>query len=646
MKYVVIAVVCSLALFCRKSPEMEKNIFLDEVLQKIYTLQDERDSEPLLALLKENNPHYRRAAALTLASVQEKSAVGPLTALLSDGNEEVRAAAAYSLGQIRDKSAEPRLMEAFEKEKSALVKRDILEALGKCGTPKGLEFITGMKFRNRDKLLLTGQARGIYRFARQNITSTRGTEKAAALLAPVLPEDAVFWASHYLARGRGVDLTPYYRELIEAFNREDNLFTRMNLVLAMGKAKEKKISEFLRGLLSSHRDYRIKVNALRALRNFDYNPVKHVVLELPADPDVNVSVSAAQYIQAKGVSEDASLYLEKAVGLTNWRSRSLMLGAALKFSPDNKKAVSQTIISAYQDSQNIYEKGALLQALGTYPDAYKYAAAQVFSKNHLVVKSYGIAALITMRRHRDFPVDDRGLQAKFAEIFKKAIESGDIALIGQAAEILRDPEMNFKTLYKSSAFLNQALQKLDLPGDIEAYQQLRQTIIFFQGDKAKFPVPAKSENPVNWELVNSIKPGQEVKISTTKGNITIKLLVNESPGSAANFIRLINSGFYLGGSFHRVEPNFVIQAGCPRGDGWGGPDFSIRSEFAPLYYQEGSVGMASAGKDTESSQWFITHSPTPHLDGRYTIFGKVISGMDVVHRIEIGDKIISLILEF
>ncbi|MCI0471135.1 MAG: peptidylprolyl isomerase [Candidatus Aminicenantes bacterium] len=144
---------------------------------------------------------------------------------------------------------------------------------------------------------------------------------------------------------------------------------------------------------------------------------------------------------------------------------------------------------------------------------------------------------------------------------------------------------------------------------------------------------------MNWPAVTAVKSRQQIKIKTTKGDIVIELFVNDSPGSAANFLRLIQAGFYKNDTFHRVVPNFVIQAGCPRGDGWGGPDFTIRSEFSPLYYEEGSVGMASSGKDTEGSQWFITHSPTPHLDGRYTIFGKVVSGMEAVHRIEIGDMI-------
>jgi len=83
----------------------------------------------------------------------------------------------------------------------------------------------------------------------------------------------------------------------------------------------------------------------------------------------------------------------------------------------------------------------------------------------------------------------------------------------------------------------------------------------------------------------------------------------------------------------------VVQGGDPRGDGWGGPGYSIRSEFSLLRYERGMIGMASAGKDTEGSQFFITHSPQPHLDGRYTIFGRVRTGMEVVDRIQVGDII-------
>jgi cyclophilin family peptidyl-prolyl cis-trans isomerase len=120
------------------------------------------------------------------------------------------------------------------------------------------------------------------------------------------------------------------------------------------------------------------------------------------------------------------------------------------------------------------------------------------------------------------------------------------------------------------------------------------------------------------------------------------LLVDEAPGSVSNFVTLARSGYFNGLYFHRVVPNFVIQGGCHRGDGYGSEAFSIRSEFSQRRYTTGTVGMASAGKDTEGTQWFITHSPTPHLDGAYTIFAYVFSGQDVVGQIEVGDQIIAV----
>ncbi|MCL4111464.1 UNVERIFIED_CONTAM: hypothetical protein GTU68_020738 [Idotea baltica] len=117
-------------------------------------------------------------------------------------------------------------------------------------------------------------------------------------------------------------------------------------------------------------------------------------------------------------------------------------------------------------------------------------------------------------------------------------------------------------------------------------------------------------------------------------------MTSHAPGSVANFVGLSQSNYYNGKYFHRVVPNFVIQGGCSRGDGYGGLDYTIRSELGPKYYDgPGYIGMASAGPDTEGTQWFITHSSSPHLDGRYTIFGRVTEGMDVVHSIEIGDII-------
>ena len=109
----------------------------------------------------------------------------------------------------------------------------------------------------------------------------------------------------------------------------------------------------------------------------------------------------------------------------------------------------------------------------------------------------------------------------------------------------------------------------------------------------------------------------------------------------SNLMGLAQEGFLDGKAFHRVVPNFVIQGGSPSGDAYGSLDYSIRSEFSAIHYdREGLLGMASAGPDTEGTQFFITHSPTLHLDGRYTVFGRVVSGMDAVHDVQVGDRIV------
>jgi cyclophilin family peptidyl-prolyl cis-trans isomerase len=130
-----------------------------------------------------------------------------------------------------------------------------------------------------------------------------------------------------------------------------------------------------------------------------------------------------------------------------------------------------------------------------------------------------------------------------------------------------------------------------------------------------------------------------VKVETSKGSFTFQLLPDEAPFTCINFAALINKKIFDGLRFHRVVPNFVIQGGDPRGDGWGGPGYTIRSEFGFEHYERGMVGVASSGKDTEGCQWFVSHCYTPHLDGRYTIFAKVVSGLDVVDKIQVGDKI-------
>jgi cyclophilin family peptidyl-prolyl cis-trans isomerase len=136
-------------------------------------------------------------------------------------------------------------------------------------------------------------------------------------------------------------------------------------------------------------------------------------------------------------------------------------------------------------------------------------------------------------------------------------------------------------------------------------------------------------------MVNKI-----AEFDTKMGKFKIELFSDKAPLTVGNFIKLVDKGFYNGLIFHRVIPNFMIQAGCPHGTGRGGPGYTIRDEFHPAlkHNAKGILSMANAGPDTGGSQFFITVAPTPWLDGHHSIFGKVIEGMDVVESISKVNK--------
>jgi peptidyl-prolyl cis-trans isomerase B (cyclophilin B) len=138
------------------------------------------------------------------------------------------------------------------------------------------------------------------------------------------------------------------------------------------------------------------------------------------------------------------------------------------------------------------------------------------------------------------------------------------------------------------------------------------------------------------------------EIHTGKGVMKVKFFEEDAPGTVANFISLADKGFYDGLTFHRVIPNFVIQGGCPKGTGAGGPGYSIKCELTGnnQYHDRGVLSMAHAGKDTGGSQFFICHSRenTAHLDRKHTCFGKVYEGLDVIDKIRQGDEIEKIVI--
>ena len=146
-----------------------------------------------------------------------------------------------------------------------------------------------------------------------------------------------------------------------------------------------------------------------------------------------------------------------------------------------------------------------------------------------------------------------------------------------------------------------------------------------------------------------IDPNQEYHavIETGRGNIKLELYPKYAPQTVNNFVFLAGEGFYDGVTFHRVINNFMIQGGDPTGTGSGGPGYRFGDEFKgnPLKHERGVISMANAGPNTNGSQFFITHSPQPHLNGKHTVFGKVVQGQEVVDAIKQGDTITRIKIE-
>lgn len=178
--------------------------------------------------------------------------------------------------------------------------------------------------------------------------------------------------------------------------------------------------------------------------------------------------------------------------------------------------------------------------------------------------------------------------------------------------------------------------------DAELMDTIANRIHAIEGPKATLPAPLPRISRIDWDEIESLP--ENMVINFMDGPIQLHLLTYEAPLTVWNMVKLSREQFFAGNIVHRVVPNFVIQSGDPTATGWGGPGYAMRSEITPREYDRaGTVGMASSGKDTEGSQWFITECPTPHLDTRYTIWAEVTDGLPIVFQRKMGDIVSSII---
>ena len=639
MRYLLFLVLVILVACDQHSQQIKNHqtdIFRDELIRKIYDFQDRRESDSLQAYFSNPNPTYREQAVLALGSVQDSAFINPLmSVLMNDQDIQVRRAAAYALGQTFDSTASKVLFQALDIEDSLLVRKEILEGIGKCVTQKDLPMLNRLEVTSR--LEKEGLAWGIYRAALRNVYDDVSEMRALQFIDSTNSYQTRLAAANYFFRTQHVSIDENLSKLIAIHSLEKSPYVRMALIAVFRHSEKEEAKKYLKKVVASEADYRERVNAIRALKELKEESVISFLLSVCSDSNYAIAVAAAEAIQKKLIETHFEKLWDSYNQAKHPRVKALLLIEIFRNDLGDEEFLEE-IKRNYFAEKSEFNKAFILGAFGGRIKDYEFVVTELHRANHKAISTAAISSLIEMRKSKKFP---KQLEEEFAEIFKGALMTADLGIIYLLSEVLMNPEYGYKEIYKDFQFLYEIKGKLSLPKDNEGLQVLEKTIAYFE-EKESEPVINEFNNPISWEVLQGVNENTRYTISTTKGDIILRFYPGESPGSVANFIRLAEQGYYNGIAFHRVVPNFVVQGGCNRGDGFGGEDFSIRSELGRLRYEEGSVGMASAGKDTEGTQWFISHSPTPHLDGRYTIFAQVTEGMEVVHKMEVGDIILGI----
>lgn len=668
--FCVIGIFTYTHLFPSVSIEAFSNSLEDPSIQRILDSKNERENDSLISFFDTNNPTYRHTVAMALASTQDTSAIDILGKALKDGDLKVQQRAAFALGQMRCSKATAYLLDAFSyveqsgRDTNRMVQATILEAIGKCGNRGVLEAITANQYPVIDKLnnLLEGQAQSIYNFALRGITCEAATRKVISDFVtnanPSVPRNVRFLGANYLARAENLELAEFETPLIECVRKEKDNDILMFLVLGLSKIKTPKVFDTLKEQYKLSKDYRVRVNIVRGMSGYSYDSTRAVITDALRDTSLAVRRTAADYFLNHGQPEDALFYSYLAKANPYWEVSTVLSAASIKYSPPFKAQfktnLSQDLKNAYEEASNQYQKAAILTALSEYAWNYTFITEQIFSKTDTgkvpntshVVKSTAVDAFLKLY-HRKKSRSDLGSSANAIywtmskTLFNQVLKSDDPATLAVvAADILKHPDL-YKSLPIRVGLLKEAENKMSIPNDIETIILLRKAYAKLTSKLYIEPqVPADNYRKIDWQQINVFKERPEVLIQTTKGDIMLSLFPNDAPATVTQFLEAVKAGLYNNKAFHRIVPNFVAQAGCSRGDGWGGMNPLVRSEFSNLSYdEEGCVGMAAAGKDTEGTQFFITHSPALHLDGRYTLFAKVKQGMDIVHNLSTGDTI-------
>lgn len=626
----------------------------DAGVQRLLQLQDRQALDSLYGFFQHEDPTYRYYAVLAMASVGDSSSsVERLVPMLSDPDEEIRVAAAYAMGQLRHGKAVLPLLQAFDPwdslGTSARLNAAILEAVGKTGGPEHLAYMASVKtYEEADSLYLIGQARGLYYFGLRGMTDPVAVSRMVGfLVGEQVPEEARRYAGWYLMRVPDIAVDTLISEMVNALRSAPDPDYRMALALALGRSKSELALSSLVGLFPLEKDYRVRVNMLKGMAHQDYQVIRDLLEKACRDSSVHVGITAAEVMVKVADPRDSPAWLDVTRSIRNPWVRAHMYKSISRlcpvYLPVTRTALQNDIKTALATIRDPYLRAVYLRAQGMFGWNVPMLRTEWTNTREPHQRTAAIEALKDISDRQDFNQifgeAARSIRRNLADFFVQALESGDPGSMTVAAQALKTPGSGYRELVRADSSFQKALASCTLPQDVEAYRAIAATRAYFRGEvyrEEKVPF----NHPYRMEKVLAVKPHTRAVIKTNRGNIIAMLYPERAPGTVANFIQLAESGYYDGKTFHRVVPNFVIQGGCPRGDGYGALDYTLRSELAEARFErEGLLGMASAGLHTEGVQFFITHSPTPHLNGRYTLFGEVESGMEVVHQILPGDLI-------
>jgi cyclophilin family peptidyl-prolyl cis-trans isomerase/HEAT repeat protein len=629
----------------------------DSIIHKMISWQEMGLLDSINTYLTHDNPAYRYQAAKAYCSPTNKDLIKHIFPLLQDTIIEVAEMAAYACGQAGSLAALPYLTHAFDAKDSSGYKNqlnaNVLEAVGKCGRMKELDLLTSIStYGPEDTLLLLGQTRGLFRLLLNNYHNEGSVNKILELISNEQnPRSVRQLAAYYLARGRKLNLSNHAFEIKKTIVNDNDPIIRAYLATAIGNSKDRHYAGTLADLIKKEEQPEARINIFRAYTELPpSNNIRRTMMDISRKDEPVISNLAAQYFIKNGTQEDAASYWDLAKSGKYESTPTLCFAAAtVKNLPFyytiTRGAALRKIRSLLQEEDDPYRKAEMITILEHLQESHEILISLYQKDSHPVVKTqvltslHKIANVIDQASNRD----KRAFYFRVNKLFDQVLQDGDIGSLAAMSTALKDTENNsFLDYFRKQEALKSFLAGLKLPAEMETYNEIVD-VLRLMGDEEVTRKEAREFAAFDIDAFRKLNKNSAARVETNRGLITIRLLPDISPVSVVNFVKLAKDGYFNDKIIHRVVPNFVIQTGCPRGDGYGSLDYTIRSELAPAYYDKpGMVGMASAGIDTECSQWFITYLPTPHLDGRYTIFGEVISDMEVMNRIQKGDQIKSV----